>query len=76
MGRQPWIVYGILKTSDSFSKNLPAGNVWFSLILFTLIYLLILVLFLFLLDRKIKQGPVEPVESDLNTKQKTIFQRG
>lgn len=76
VGRQPWIVYGILKTADAFSKNVPAGNVWFSLILFTLIYLLILALFLFLLDRKIKQGPVETAEDGIYAKQKTIFQRG
>lgn len=76
VGRQPWIVYGILKTSDAFSKNVPVGNVWFSLILFTLIYLLIFVLFLFLLDRKIKQGPIETAEFDIYAKQKTVFQRG
>lgn len=76
VGRQPWIVYGILKTSDAFSKNVPVGNVWFSLILFTLIYLLIFVLFLFLLGRKIKQGPIETAEFDIYAKQKTVFQRG
>lgn len=73
VGRQPWIVYGILKTSDAFSKNVPTGNVWFSLILFTLIYLLIFVLFLFLLDRKIKQGPTETTEFDIYAKQKLFF---
>lgn len=76
VGRQPWIVYGILKTVDAISKNVPSGNVWFSLILFTLIYLLILVLFLFLLDRMIKQGPIEITESEIYSKQKTILQRG
>lgn len=60
VGRQPWIVYGIMKTSEGLSKVVSAGQVWFSLILFTLIYLLLFVLFLFLLDRKIKHGPEDP----------------
>ena len=32
VGRQPWIVYGILKTSEGLSKAVEAGQVWFSLI--------------------------------------------
>lgn len=59
IGRQPWIVYGMLKTSDGLSKNLDASQVGFSLILFSLIYALLFVLFIFLLDRKIKHGPEE-----------------
>lgn len=57
VGRQPWIVYGLLRTSEGLSKVVSEGMVLSSLILFTLIYLLLLVLFLFLLDMKIKQGP-------------------
>ncbi|MCK4894781.1 MAG: cytochrome ubiquinol oxidase subunit I [Calditrichia bacterium] len=57
VGRQPWIVYGLMRTSDGLSKAVSAGQVLFSLILFTLIYSLLFVLFIFLLDRKIKQGP-------------------
>ncbi|MBI4352792.1 MAG: cytochrome ubiquinol oxidase subunit I [Candidatus Omnitrophica bacterium] len=58
-GRQPWIVYGLLRTKDAFSKNLAAGQVMASLILFMLVYALLFVLFIYLLDRKIKQGPEE-----------------
>lgn len=75
VGRQPWIVYGLLRTSEAVSKNLSLGSVWFSLILFTLIYLLIFALFIFLLDRKIKQGPVEPAENGIYAKQKTLLQQ-
>jgi len=57
VGRQPWIVYGLLRTPDGLSRVVTAGMVLTSLILFTLVYLLLLVLFLFLLDRKIKHGP-------------------
>ncbi|MDE2008676.1 MAG: cytochrome ubiquinol oxidase subunit I [Candidatus Omnitrophica bacterium] len=57
VGRQPWIVYGLLRTSQGLSKVLSANVVLTSLIMFTLIYLLLFVLFIFLLDQKIKQGP-------------------
>ncbi len=59
MGRQPWVVYGLLRTSDAFSRTVTANQVLFSLILFTLAYLVLLVLFLYLLTRKIQHGPEE-----------------
>ena len=58
VGRQPWIVYGLMRTSEGVSRSVSAGAVVFSLILFTLIYTLLFALFLFLLDSKIKHGPV------------------
>jgi cytochrome d ubiquinol oxidase subunit I len=62
IGRQPWIVYGLLRTSDGLSEAVVAGQVLFSLILFSMMYALLFSLFIFLLDRKIRQGPVaEPV---------------
>ncbi len=76
VGRQPWIVYGLLRTSEAYSKNLTNGDVWFSLILFVGIYLLIFLLFLFLLDRKIKQGPEQLSENEIYSKQKAVLQRG
>ena len=57
VGRQPWIVYGLLRTSDALSQSVGAGAILSSLILFTLIYLLLFALFVFLLDHKIKVGP-------------------
>lgn len=57
MGRQPWVVYGLLRTSDALSEVVTANQVLFSLILFALIYSLLLVLFLYLLNKKIKAGP-------------------
>ena len=59
MGRQPWVVYGLLRTSDALSKNVQANQVMFSLILFMLVYSTLFVLFLYLLNRKIKHGPVD-----------------
>ncbi|HEY1055407.1 MAG TPA: cytochrome ubiquinol oxidase subunit I, partial [Emticicia sp.] len=56
VGRQPWVVYNLLRTSDALSQSLKAEQVLFSLILFTLVYALLFVLFLYLLNKKIKHG--------------------
>ena len=61
IGRQPWIVWDVLRTEDAVSPTLSTTQVFLSLIMFALLYALLLVLFLFLLDRRIKGGP-EPVE--------------
>lgn len=57
MGRQPWVVYGLLRTSDAFSRTVTANQILFSLVMFTLVYMVLLVLFLYLLTRKIQHGP-------------------
>lgn len=59
VGRQPWIVYGILRTSEGGSPSVSASEVLTSLIMFSVIYLLLFVLFMYLLDRKIKHGPLD-----------------
>jgi cytochrome d ubiquinol oxidase subunit I len=64
MGRQPWVVYGLLRTSDALSKSVTANQVLFSLILFMVVYSLLLALFLFLLTRKIQHGPAELHRTD------------
>jgi len=74
VGRQPWIVYGLLKTKDALSKSVGSGEIVFSLILFTLIYVLLFVLFIYLLDRKIKHGPDDVSGTDdVYAGQKVIF---
>ena len=57
IGRQPWIVYGLMRTADGVSDTVAAGAVHFSLILFTVIYLALLAVFLLLLWQKIEHGP-------------------
>lgn len=57
VGRQPWLVWGVLKTKDGLSDYVYREDIIFSLLLFTTIYALLFVLFIFLLDRKIRQGP-------------------
>ncbi|HEY2811198.1 MAG TPA: cytochrome ubiquinol oxidase subunit I [Rhabdochlamydiaceae bacterium] len=57
IGRQPWIVYGLLRTAEGASPVVNATQVATSILMFIVIYALLFVLFLFLLDRKIKHGP-------------------
>ncbi|MBW8330807.1 MAG: cytochrome ubiquinol oxidase subunit I [Prolixibacteraceae bacterium] len=56
VGRQPWVVYGLLRTSDALSENVRAEQVLFSLILFTLLYAILFALFIYLLNKKIQHG--------------------
>jgi cytochrome d ubiquinol oxidase subunit I len=62
VGRQPWIVYNLLRTSDALSENVSAEQVVFSLILFTTVYVILFSLFIYLLNKKIQTGlaPEEP----------------
>ncbi|GAB4048207.1 cytochrome ubiquinol oxidase subunit I [Spirosoma litoris] len=57
VGRQPWVVYGLLRTSDALSQAVKAEHVLASLIMFTFIYVMLFVLFLYLLNKKIQHGP-------------------
>jgi len=58
VGRQPWIVYGLMRTAAGVSPSVTTGQVLASLALFTLIYLALFVLFIYLLDQKIRHGPL------------------
>jgi cytochrome bd ubiquinol oxidase subunit I len=58
LGRQPWIVYGLMRTSQGASPSVHAGTVLFTLIGFTGLYFVLGVLFLFLIGREIAHGPV------------------
>ncbi len=59
IGRQPWIVYHLMRTSEGLSKAVQADAVLTSLILFTLVYILLFAVFIYLLHQKIKHGPDE-----------------
>jgi len=59
IGRQPWIVYGLLRTSEGLSKVVQAEAVLTSLILFAIIYLLLFAVFVYVLNDKITHGPDE-----------------
>ena len=57
VGRQPWIIYGLMKTAAASSVVVSAGELIFSLAMFTLVYLLLFVMFILLFVKIIKQGP-------------------
>ena len=59
VGRQPWIVYKLLRTADAVSPRVTAGEVLASIIMFSVVYLGLLAVFVLVLDRKIKHGPEE-----------------
>ena len=56
MGRQPWIVYKLLRTSDALSKAVTAHQILFAIILFTIVYTILFILFIYLLKKKIVHG--------------------
>lgn len=74
MGRQPWVVYGLLRTSDALSKSVQANQVLFSLILFFVVYLILFLLFIYLMNKKIKSGPYDENHTEDNTLNKAIAQ--
>jgi len=55
VGRQPWIVYKLMRTADAFSSNLSPGQVLFSLIAFCVVYLVLGTLYFLILFRKMHQ---------------------
>jgi cytochrome d ubiquinol oxidase subunit I len=62
VGRQPWIVYNLMRTADAVSPGVGPGQIEASVVMFGIMYALLLVLFIYLLDHKIKQGPDETPE--------------
>ena len=64
MGRQPWIVYGHLRTSEGFSQEVSSNQILFSLILFFVVYSLLFLLFLYSMNKKIKLGPFKEAEKE------------
>jgi len=57
VGRQPWIVYNVMKTSNAISKVVPAWQILFTIIVFTLIYILLFIIFMKIFFKIVKNGP-------------------
>lgn len=57
IGRQPWIVYGLLRTADASSRAISAGDVLASLVGFVVIYSLLAAADLFLLTKYARKVP-------------------
>jgi len=60
VGRQPWVVYGLLRTEDAVSTSVTGGEVLTSIAMFSLAYVALFALWLFVLNEKIQHGP-DPV---------------
>ncbi|MCF7806356.1 MAG: cytochrome ubiquinol oxidase subunit I [Simkaniaceae bacterium] len=65
LGRQPWLVYNVLRTSEGVSRSIVANQVIGSLIMFICIYIALFAMFIFLLNRKIKHGPEAEEREDV-----------
>jgi cytochrome d ubiquinol oxidase subunit I len=63
LGRQPWLVYGLMRTADGYSKMVSAGNGMFTLLGFFGMYTVLGILFLFLVRREIEHGPVGEMDA-------------
>lgn len=57
VGRQPWLIYGLMRTSAGVSPLVSAGSAWFTLIGFAGLDVILAILFLFLIYREIERGP-------------------
>jgi len=58
LGRQPWLVYSLMRTAEGYSKLVSAGNGMFTLLGFLGMYTVLGILFLFLVRREIERGPL------------------
>jgi cytochrome d ubiquinol oxidase subunit I len=59
LGRQPWLIYGLMRTEVGSSPQVSAGNGLFTLLGFMGVYTVLSVLFLFLISREIGHGPMK-----------------
>ncbi|MFM9592629.1 cytochrome ubiquinol oxidase subunit I [Streptomyces scabiei] len=66
MGRQPWVVYGVLRTEDAVSPGVSQGEIITSMLVFTTLYAVLAVVEVKLLAKYVKAGPPELTEADLN----------
>ncbi|MNZ76001.1 Cytochrome bd-II ubiquinol oxidase subunit 1 [compost metagenome] len=64
IGRQPWTVFGLMKTEDSISPSVTGGQVLFSLISFCTIYSILGIVMVYLFVKVIKKGPNAEKKSD------------
>jgi cytochrome d ubiquinol oxidase subunit I len=57
VGRQPWLIYGLMRTPAGVSPHVSAGNALFTLIGFMGMYVVLAILFLLLVYKEIERGP-------------------
>jgi len=66
-GRQPWVVYGLLRTAAGYSPHISTGNILFTLLGFMGMYAVLSILFLLLVWNVIAAGPVREPRGELMT---------
>ncbi|MBD7907972.1 cytochrome ubiquinol oxidase subunit I [Sporosarcina gallistercoris] len=66
IGRQPWVVNGLMKTADGVSPNVSAGQILFSLISFSTIYAILGIIMVVLFVKVIQRGPEERKQKDVS----------
>ena len=60
VGRQPWTVYGLMRTADSVSPSLTGSDVLVSFVLYMLVYLIVFPVGLYFMVRVVRAGPIAP----------------
>jgi len=72
LGRQPWLIYGLFRTNDGYSKVVSSGDTIFTLIGFTGLYIVLGLLFLSLAGREIAHGPDLEVAASLQEREALV----
>jgi len=75
VGRQPWLVYGLMRTQDGYSSNVSAANGLFTLLGFMGLYAMLSIFYFFLVQREIDRGP-ETQPGDLGYVPRTVSSGG
>jgi cytochrome d ubiquinol oxidase subunit I len=76
VGRQPWIVYGLLRTSEAVSHTVPSEQIIGSIIMFSVIYAFLFAVWVHVMNDKIHAGPegihdqIEPAQAETAVPQK------
>ncbi len=76
VGRQPWVVYGILRTSDAVTPSLSGGTVLFSLLGYIAVYAVIYAFGLYYIYRILREGPAEEAEPVPPTRPMALAMQG
>jgi cytochrome d ubiquinol oxidase subunit I len=75
IGRQPWLVYGLMRTHEGFSPTVSSGNVLFTLLGFMGMYFVLGILFLYLIWREVEQGPATLVSEPEITPEGAVVEK-
>jgi cytochrome d ubiquinol oxidase subunit I len=73
LGRQPWLIYGVMRTADGPSMHVSSGNTLFTLLGFMGLYMVLGILFLFLAYREIEHGPEVGVAEPIHGPERMLY---